>query len=111
MKKSAYLNNASNPKLAKAVLRQLGTEWKELIENISDYRNASNGVHGFIYYSDTVKFAKRNHLLILQELAELEADCGILKKPSPSDETKYFNWLAWFALEHIVSEIEDELTH
>ena len=60
-----------------------------------------------IYYSDTVKFAKKNHLSILQLLDEFENETGakLESKPSAKDETQYFNWLAWFAWENMYSEL------
>ena len=67
---------------------------------------SSGSIPGMIYYSDTVPFAKKNHLLILQALDNFENECGKLEnKPSPTDETQYFNWLAWFAWENTISEV------
>ncbi|MFY9243785.1 MAG: hypothetical protein WAO74_12245, partial [Polaribacter sp.] len=72
-----------------------------------DYYSANSGsVSGFIYYNDTIKFAKKHHLEILQILDEFESDCGKLEnKPSPTDEVQYFNHLAWFSWSALVSEI------
>lgn len=69
-----FLNNyTSNKELAKKALKQGGVDWQTIKEYPNDYYDASSGsVNGMIYYSDTVKFAKKNHLLILQALQEFE---------------------------------------
>ena len=105
--KSDFLNNfATNKELAKAALKQGGVSWEELKENSSDFYDASTGaVTGMVYYTDTVKFAKKHHLLILQALSEFEEECGTLKKPQPIDETNYYNWLAWFAWENTMGDL------
>jgi hypothetical protein len=59
-----------------------------------------------IYDTDAVAFAKKHHLSILQILEEFESDCGKLEnKPSPLDETQYFNWLSSFAGESMMSKV------
>ena len=106
-KKQFLENYSSNPEFHAKVLRQGNIEWKLLKENPNDYYAANSGsVPGMIYYKDTVAFAKKHHLEILQILDEFECDCGKLEnKPSPTDETQYFNWLAWFAWESMMSEV------
>lgn len=98
---------STNPELAKKALKAGGLSWSEINEMRWDAYAANTGaVPGMIYYKDTVKFAKRNHLLILQALDEFEQDCGRCEnKPSTQDETTYFNWLAWFAWENTMSEV------
>jgi hypothetical protein len=106
--KSEFLNNySSTPELAKKTLNAGGVAWSEIKDSPSDFYDASSGsVPGMIYYSDTVKFAKRNHLLIIQALDEFESECGKLEnKPSTTDEEQYFNFLAWFAWENTMSEV------
>ena len=106
-----YLDATNRPKLTQAVIEQIGmaVDWHELVENISDYQDASSGIPGFIYYSETVEFTKENFMLIMQALHEFENDCGlVLNKPS-DDETQYYNWLAWFALEHVMHDLESWL--
>jgi hypothetical protein len=103
MKKTTFILNCQSPELAKKVFNQLGCTWSELIDNPSDYRNAANGVSGFIYYEETVLFAKKNAALILDALNEFERECGLLDKPS--GDVAYWNWLAWFALEHVVDQV------
>jgi hypothetical protein len=106
-KKKFLENHSSFPNFHEKVLEQSGLEWKLLIEHPQDYYAADSGsVPGMIYYTDTVAFAKKHHLSILQILEEFESDCGKLEnKPSPQDETQYFNWLSWFAWESMMSEI------
>ena len=106
--KSEFLSNyASNPNLAKKVLSQGGVEWNDIRQYPDDYYAANTGaVPGMVYYSDTVKFAKKHHLEILQQLDEFEDECGRLEnRPRATDETQYFNWLAWFAWENTMSEV------
>lgn len=106
-KKDFLENYSSNPELHKKVLKQGNVSWNDLKEYPNDYYAANTGsVYGMIYYKDTVKFAKKNHLAILQELDEFEGDCGRLEnKPKPTDETQYFNWLSWFAWENMMSQL------
>ena len=94
-------NNEGEERLFRAVIRQTGAGWSEIYERPEDYRNASHGVPGFTYYADTEKFAKRYISEILDCLAEFEAECGPLKK----DDCNRLNWLAWFALEHIIDKV------
>ncbi|KGL62333.1 hypothetical protein [Polaribacter sp. Hel1_85] len=106
-KKDFLKNHSSFPEFHKKVLKQSGLEWKQLIEHPQDYYAANSGsVPGFIFYNDTVAFAKKHHLVILQILDEFESECGKLEnKSSPQDKTSYYNWLAWFAYESMFSEI------
>ncbi|WP_439130917.1 DUF7222 domain-containing protein [Polaribacter sp.] len=70
------------------------------------YAADSGSVPGFIYYNQTINFAKRHHLKILQILDDFENECGKLeRKPSPLDEDLYYNWLAWFSWENTISEV------
>jgi len=105
--KKQFLENSSNPEFHAEVLKQGNVEWKILIEHPQDYYAADSGsVPGMIYYTETLAFAKKYHLSILQILEEFECDCGKLEnKPSPTDETQYFNWLSWFAWESMMSEV------
>jgi hypothetical protein len=106
-KKSFLENHSSFPVFHKKLLKQGEVGWSTLIEHPQDYYAADSGsVPGMIYYTDTVAFAKKYHLSILQILEEFECDCGTLEnKPSPQDETQYFNWLSWFAWESMMSEV------
>ena len=108
LNKKDFLENYSTfPNFHEKMLEQSGLEWKQLIEHPQDYYAADSGsVPGFIFYNDTVAFGNKYHLSILQILDEFESCCGKLeKKPSPTDETQYFNWLSWFAWESMMSEV------
>lgn len=105
MTREQYLSESRMPELARLVLDQMGMDWEEIIERPEDFRDAGAGVSGFIYYSDTVPFAKDNLVLIMNALNEFESETGCpLKKPT-DDETQFYNWMAWFALESVVDEI------
>jgi hypothetical protein len=62
------------PKLAEAVVEQMGGEesflssWEDIINH-----GISGGFSGFIYYSDTTDFAKRN-IRLIREMAKQQAD-------------------------------------
>ncbi len=62
-------DQTSNPKLARAVIRQTG---RENLEDIARH-GADAGYSGFTYYSDTVSFFKRNRMAI-RALAEQQAE-------------------------------------
>lgn len=113
MKKQTFLTDyAQHPELAKACLNQSGLTWSEIKERSSDFCDPSSGsVPGFIYYTDTTKFAKKHLLKILEALHTFEDDCGQLDKPSVSEdgETTYLNWLAWFAWENTMSDVMNAL--
>lgn len=67
---------ASHP-LAPAVLRQLGGGW-EAIQSAIDAANhgADGGFPGFVYYTETEAFTKRNRAKIAGCLAEMARDFG-----------------------------------
>lgn len=66
-----------NTSLKNAVLSQIGISKKEFKKYASDYADASNGVTGFIYYSDTHDFAMDNQNEINDLLEEFADDQGI----------------------------------
>lgn len=102
-KKDFLENYSQNPKLAKKVLKAGGLSWSEIKEMGWDaYDPRSGSVPGMIYYADTVSFAKKNHLLILEALSNFESE---LDKPSLANKNEYFNWLSWFAWENTMSEV------
>lgn len=108
LSKKRFLESYSSfPEFHRKVLKQGDVEWSLLKAHPNDYYAANKGsVPGMIYYRDTVSFAKKNHLAILQILDEFECECGKLEtKPGPTDETQYFNWLSWFAWESMMSEV------
>lgn len=105
--KKDFLNNyATNADLARKTLKQGGVDWSTIKEYPNDYYAANTGsVGGMIYYSDTVKFAKKNLVLIMNALNQFEQDCGLLENKPTDDDTQYYNWLAWFAWENTMSEV------
>jgi len=106
--KKDFLNNCSNPELAKKTLNAGGLSWEQIKKMGWDAYTANTGaVPGMIYYTDTVKFAKKNHLLILQALDQFKDETGakLDNKPNPTNKQLYFNWLAWFAWENTMSEV------
>jgi hypothetical protein len=95
-------NSDGEKKLFRAVMRQMSPSWEEVWAYPMDYRDAGAGVGGFIYYSETEPFAKRNLVEILQALNDLEDDLG---EPLKKDRDNPLNWYAWFALEHIIDKV------
>jgi hypothetical protein len=112
-----------NKKLINAVARQMGgiKELKNYAGDICNY-GAAGGFNGFVYYTDTVAFTKRNHALIIELLNNYAEDVGInvlellncfdcfkdmkeheifdgLMNPKSDDRQSIYNGLAWFALE------------
>lgn len=65
-----------NKQLQKAVLKQIRISEKEFIRNVSDYRNASAGISGFIYYDDTHQFTMRNQTEIIELLESMADEFG-----------------------------------
>ena len=119
-----------NKKLINAVAKQIGGI-KELKNYASDISNhgANSGYSGFIYYTDTVKFTKKNYALIMELLNNYSDDMGInalellkgfncfnnmtdyelfdgLTNSNSEERTTVFNGLAWFALEECARYIE-----
>ena len=118
--------------LKRAVMRQYGdsSSFYESIPDIANY-GASGGVSGFIYYSDTVNFTKRNKIKIMQSLTELSNDIGEsiismlshwqclngmsqreimegLYNPKSDNKTTVYNALAWYALEEVANVVYNE---
>jgi hypothetical protein len=87
-------------KLFNAVLRKLSKHHltlQDIFNSPWDYRDASAGVPGFIYYRDTVPFAKR----YIEEILTLpwEYISGIRHSEYP------LNDLAWVALEWAIDQV------
>lgn len=122
-----------NTNLKNAVLTQIGVSKKEFKKNVSDYRDASAGISGFIYYSDTHEFSMANQSDIVelleeqaeesgQEVVEMVKNFGIFKGSMDRDELKdLYNYLggnkkieqgavtnimAWFAVESLAFEYD-----
>ena len=120
-----------NGSLVRHVVKQMGG-WDSFKESAQDVANngINGGFHGFIYYKDTVPFAKRNKTLILDLAKEQAADFGsesiysmiagfnCLKMQadevaeaihnSHSDlRTQVYNALAWYAGEEVCHRYSD----
>lgn len=120
-----------NKKLIDAVARQMGgrANLKASASDISNY-GAQGGVTGFIYYTETEAFTKKNHSLIMNLLNSDADDMGVnvlellsgfncfdglsdseifdgLMNPKSDHRTTVYNGLAWFALEEVARSFED----
>ena len=117
----------SQPKLTRAVIRQLGGT-----DYLADAMNhgADSGFPGFTYYKDTVPFFRRNRAEIIARLESDAANFGedllsmlagfrCLKGVPTLDlargidgrgeyATQVQNGLAWYALEEVARELCDE---
>ena len=115
-----------NATLIRAVVRQAGgfESFREMADDVTNH-GANSGFHGFIYYAETVKFAKANKAAIIEMARQMADDLGesgpialitgfnCLKGESQdsvadgiynprSDNAKnVLNALAWFALEEV----------
>ena len=129
-------NHSSNPDLAKAVIAQMGgsENFAENANNISSH-GIDGGYSGFVYYTDTVKFAEENHGAIMDslksdmdnfgnesvpemrshwkslndlsqdEIAEVVYD----KDPENENYTQVYNAMAWYAGEQVSYEYSNAL--
>lgn len=122
MKQTEFIQAAAIPaKLARAVIKQMGG-WESFTESAEDVTShgADGGVSGFIYYSDTLPFAKKHRADIAALAAQWADDLGhdvisfvkywkCMEGATTSeiasglygrgDDTQVLNGLAWFALE------------
>ena len=135
---SNFLKSANiNPKLASAVIRQFGG-WEDFKEKAHDVANhgIAGGFSGFIYYSETVSFAKKHKNLIIENVKQFADDVvgesftkvianfnclrnsGIkendvmmaLMSPRSCDDfvlQQFYNALAWYAGETVAREYTD----
>lgn len=123
-----------NKKLVNAVIRQLGG--RDSLEDIVNH-GIDGGYTGFFYYSDTVKFFKRNRKQIIELVKEMAEEFGQnpmefvasfnCLKPAgeyeqeigqalygriPADSVTVPNALAWFAAEEVaryeIDRMEEE---
>ena len=121
--------------LERAVINQLGlshTDVDELRETLRDIRNngVGGGFGGFIYHTETVKFAEDNKAVILNVAREMAYDLGLdgaysmiagfnclndmttdsvadaIHSPDSEDHTSVMNALAWFAAEEVARSYE-----
>lgn len=136
MKKTrkGFLENYSNRKLALGVFNQLGLPFEEILERCNEYRDASAGVPGFIYHTETHAFALKMRNSIIEQLKERAEDIGeeivsmvsrfgVFRKNAMDDEEKMdlykfigkgkveqgtiTNLMAWYALEEVINRLID----
>lgn len=93
-----------NERLLFDAVLKVGPDWKDLWDRPIDYRDASTGIPGFTYYTETHKFTKDNILRILELIEEEEEQIGE-QIVHPKDCPDIANWLAWFTLEWVVQRI------
>jgi hypothetical protein len=123
-------------KLIKAVKRQTGRDWsdfQDLLRNVAACSSgAAGGFCGFIYYSETVAFWRRNRTIITERLNDLAFSLGentlqmvmsfggikdgdfsedevgrALYGRYNSDLDWIYNTFAWFALEEVANWYSD----
>ena len=123
-------------KLIKAVKRQYGYGWDDFQDYLKNVSNspcgAAGGFSGFIYYSETSDFWRRNRKIITEQLSELAFSLGenvlqmvmsfggikdgdfsedevgrALYGNYNSDLDQIYNVFAWFALEEVASWYSD----
>ena len=77
--------------------------------------NLINGVHGFIYYSETVAFYDKHQEEILALVEDLAEEYGLTYGEMIKDlsrgchtVTQYKNALCWFAVEHVARTLSSE---
>jgi hypothetical protein len=120
--------------LIRAVVRQSGG-WEAFTEHAADVMNhgADGGYHGFIYYAETVSFAKRQKAVILEMARQMADDLGepgaysmiagfnclrdmgmtvdtvadAVNSAKHEDHTSVMNSLAWYALEEVSRSYAD----
>lgn len=137
MNMSKLIANTNIPAaLVRAVVRQMGG-WDSFKESARDIANhgIDGGFHGFIYHSDTVKFAKAHKADILAYAREMASDIGepgaysliagfnclrdlklsgdevadCVNNSRHEDYTQVMNALAWFAGEEVARAYADML--
>lgn len=105
-----FFEQCSNPVLFKKVWTQSGLRFSDVKRYPNDFRNPADGcAPGFIYYSDTEKFAKNNMVRILQIIAEFDKETGSNTLVRAYETGSPLNFLAWFAYESFIIELIDFL--
>lgn len=123
-------------KLINAVKKQTGFNWSEFQDYLENVANspcgAAGGFSGFIYYSETAKFWRKNRKLITRHMQGLANDLGenlmsmvlsfnSFKDGSFSEEeigralfgnfnedyTQIYNVFAWYALEEVANRFSE----
>lgn len=123
-------------KLIKAVKRQTGRDWSDFQDEMRNVSNSpygtAGGFRGFIYYSETCAFWRRNRKIITERLNDLAFELGentlqmvmsfggikdgdfsedevgrTLYGRYNSDLDQIYNVFAWFALEEVANWYSD----
>lgn len=111
--KNMIENSNMSEKLILATITQLGgfESFKECAEDITRH-GISGGFHGFIYYTDTVKFFKKNKKDIMSYLKQVASEFG----QGMFEMIQCFNCMKGFSQEEIAeaiyesdSEYEDQI--
>jgi hypothetical protein len=134
MQQKQFIEESAIPaKLARAVVRQMGG-WDCFKESAEDVTNhgASAGVSGFIYYSETLPFAKKHRADIAKLVEQLADEIGedviamvkcwrCMEDATTAeiaaglygrgDDTQVLNGLAWFALEETCRAYDNALQY
>jgi len=122
-----------NPSLIRAVVRQSGgwESFKEAAPDITRH-GIDGGFHGWTWYSDTVKFCRRNKKLILELAENMAQDLGegmlemiqgfgvfrndpisvndlakALYQGKGDDVTTVFNVMSWWVCEEVARSYDD----
>lgn len=119
-----------NESLIRAVVRQIGG-WESFKESAADVANhgANGGFSGFIYYTDTIAFFKRNKNNIIELMRHMAQEFGedsmtmvanfnclktepetvadAIYNSRTKDEENVRNALVWFALEEVARSYVD----
>ena len=130
-----HCENSHVSELIMPVINQLGGNWKDAQCTLHDVANcycgAAGGFGGFVYYTETSAFARRNRARIVRSLENLAEGLGedivtmvkgfkCLDNEFSSSEIgkalwgRYdddlqvvYNALAWYALEEVAGEYAD----
>lgn len=104
--KKFFNDYSSAPDLHERVWKIGGVYFSEFKERPTDFYAANTGaVGGMIYYADTVRFAKKNLVLIMDALNAFEKECGLIPDKPTGDPTQFYNWMTWFAWESMAGEL------
>lgn len=134
MTKKEFIKSFTAPQLASAVINQIGG-WEAFKQSASDIANygISGGFGGFIYYTETEQFFRKNRAAIQQlseEMASIlgenvgqmianfnclgsgknytESDCCKTLYGNRDNDTQIMNALSWFAAEEVARHYADK---
>lgn len=127
-----FCDYMGNEELVRAVKNQIGLSVNDFFDTLSNVHYASQGVTGFIYYSETVWFWRKNRKVITQAMKDCAESTGesllqmvmnfksikdggwdesevamALYGKYNDDLTQIYNDFAWFALEEVAFRYQD----